>query len=76
VIDGKELYVNMDGGLKAGGNPLGATGGAQMYELFRQLTGKAEQRQVTKDGVIPKYGGALEFEGFGTKAYVNILGRD
>jgi acetyl-CoA C-acetyltransferase len=76
VINGKELHVNMDGGLKAGGNPLGATGGAQIYELFRQLTGKADQRQVTIEGVIPKYGGTLEFEGFGTKTYVNILGRD
>jgi acetyl-CoA C-acetyltransferase len=75
-IDGKELYVNMNGGLKADGNPLGATGGAQIYELFRQLTGKADQRQVIINGSTPKYGGALEFEGFGTKAYVNILGRD
>jgi acetyl-CoA C-acetyltransferase len=76
VVEGKELYVNMNGGLKADGNPLGATGGAQIHELFRQLTGKADQRQVTIDGAIPRYGGALEFEGFGTKAYVNILGRD
>ncbi|MCL2135197.1 MAG: hypothetical protein FWH37_06550 [Candidatus Bathyarchaeota archaeon] len=75
-IDGKELYVNMNGGLKADGNPIGATGGAQIHELFRQLTGKADQRQVLIDGVLPKYGGSLEFEGFGTKAYVNILGRD
>jgi len=75
-IDGKELYVNMNGGLKADGNPLGATGGAQIHELFRQLTGKADQRQVTIDGAIPLYGGSLEFEGFGTKAYVNILGRE
>jgi acetyl-CoA C-acetyltransferase len=75
-IDDKELYVNTDGGLKADGNPLGATGGAQIYEIFRQLTGKADQRQVTLDGAAPKYGGSLEFEGFGTKAYVSILGRD
>ncbi|MCL2172433.1 MAG: thiolase family protein [Nitrososphaerota archaeon] len=76
VVDGKELYVNMNGGLKADGNPLGAAGGAQIYELFCQLTGKAEQRQVSLNGAAPKYGGMLEFEGFGTKAYVNILGRD
>jgi acetyl-CoA C-acetyltransferase len=75
-VDGKELYVNMDGGLKADGNPLGATGGAQIYELYRQLTGKADQRQVTIDGAAPKYGGSLEFEGFGTKAYVTVLGRE
>ncbi len=75
-VDGKELYVNMDGGLKADGNPLGATGGAQIYELYRQLTVKADQRQVTIDGAAPKYGGSLEFEGFGTKAYVTVLGRE
>ncbi|MDR2204411.1 MAG: hypothetical protein LBE76_09025 [Nitrososphaerota archaeon] len=75
-IDGKDLYVNMNGGLKADGNPVGATGGAQIHELFRQLTGKADQRQVTINDAIPKYGGALEFEGFGTKAYVNILGSE
>jgi acetyl-CoA C-acetyltransferase len=75
-IDGKELYVNMNGGLKADGNPLGATGGAQIFELYRQLKGEADQRQVLLDSALPKYGGALEFEGFGTKAYVTILGRE
>ncbi len=76
MFEGSELYVNMNGGLKADGNPLGATGGAQIYEIFRQLTGKADARQVTIDNSTPKNGCALEFEGFGTKAYVSILGRD
>jgi acetyl-CoA C-acetyltransferase len=75
-VEGKELYVNMNGGLKADGNPLGATGGAQIYEIYRQLTGKADQRQVQINGAAPKYGGSLEFEGFGTKAYVNIFGSE
>jgi acetyl-CoA C-acetyltransferase len=75
-FDGKELYVNMNGGLKADGNPLGATGGAQIYEIYRQLTGKADQRQVSIDGAAPKYGGVLEFEGFGTKAYVTVFGSE
>jgi acetyl-CoA C-acetyltransferase len=73
-IDGKPLYVNTNGGLKADGNPLGATGGAQIKEIFRQLRGEAEQRQVTVNGGLPKHGAVLEFEGFGTKAYVTILG--
>lgn len=76
IFDGKELYVNMNGGLKADGNPLGATGGAQIHEIYRQLTGKAEARQVTVEDAVPKYGCSLEFEGFGTKAYVTILGRE
>lgn len=70
---GKPLYVNTDGGLKADGNPLGATGGAMIYEVFRQLRGEAADRQVAVEGGL-KYGGVLEFEGFGTKAFATILG--
>ena len=70
---GKEVYVNTNGGLKADGNPLGATGGAQIYEIYRQLRGEAGERQVNVEGGL-RHGGVLEFEGFGTKAYVTILG--
>ena len=45
-INGKPIYVNTNGGLKADGNPLGATGGAQIFELFRQLRGEAADRQI------------------------------
>ena len=68
-IDGKKIYVNTNGGLKADGNPLGATGGAQIVELVKQLKGEAGERQVEN----VQLGCALEFEGFGTKAYVHIL---
>ncbi|MEM3673284.1 MAG: hypothetical protein QW468_03545 [Candidatus Bathyarchaeia archaeon] len=74
-IDGKKLFVNMNGGLKADGNPLGATGGAQTFEVFKQLRGEAGERQVKGDGEL-KYGCVLELEGFGTKGYVHIFGRD
>ncbi|MEM3726355.1 MAG: hypothetical protein QXK98_05775 [Candidatus Bathyarchaeia archaeon] len=74
-IDGKKLFVNMNGGLKADGNPLGATGGAQTFEVFKQLRGEAGERQVKSDGEL-KYGCVLELEGFGTKGYVHIFGRD
>jgi acetyl-CoA C-acetyltransferase len=73
-INGRKLFVNTDGGLKANGNPLGATGGAQIYEIFRQLRGEAGDRQVNTDKGLPKQGCAVEFEGFGTKAYVTVLG--
>jgi len=73
-IGGKPLYVNTDGGLKANGNPLGATGGAQIYEIYRQLRGEAGERQVSINNDSPNNGGVLEFEGFGTKAYVTVLG--
>ena len=65
-----------NGGLKADGNPLGATGGAQIFEVFRQLRGEAGERQVEIDQSTPQSGCTLEFEGFGTKAYVSILGRE
>ncbi len=73
-IGGKKIFVNTDGGLKANGNPLGATGGAQIFEIYRQLRGEAGERQVTSEKGLPRLGGVLEFEGFGTKAYVSILG--
>lgn len=74
-INGRRLFVNTNGGLKADGNPLGATGGAQIFEIVRQLRGEAGERQVKADGDL-RFGCALELEGFGTKAYVHILGRD
>jgi len=73
-IGGKQIFVNTDGGLKADGNPFGATGGAQIFEIYRQLKGQAGARQVNTDDGLPKKGCVLEFEGFGTKAYVTILG--
>lgn len=74
-VDGKKLFVNTNGGLKADGNPLGATGGAQIFEIVKQLKGEAGDRQVNADET-PQYGCVLELEGFGTKAYVHILSRD
>ncbi|MEM1538989.1 MAG: hypothetical protein QXK33_01050 [Candidatus Bathyarchaeia archaeon] len=74
-IGGRKLFVNMNGGLKADGNPLGATGGAQIYEVFKQLRGEAGDRQIKSDKEL-KYGCVLELEGFGTKSHVHIFGRE
>lgn len=41
-----ELPVNTDGGLKCFGHPIGATGLRMMYEVYKQLQGKAGLRQV------------------------------
>ena len=73
-INGRELFVNTDGGLKADGNPLGATGGAQIFEVITQLRGEAGDRQVKTDKDL-QVGCVSELEGFGTKAYVHILRR-
>ncbi len=68
-LDGKKLFANLDGGLKADGNPLGATGGAQIFEIVRQLQQRAGSRQAVSE-TEPRYGCSNEFEGFGTKSYV------
>jgi acetyl-CoA C-acetyltransferase len=74
-VNGKKLFTNTNGGLKADGNPLGATGGAQLFEIFKQLRGEAGERQISTDKE-PNYGCSLELEGFGTKSYVCVLGRN
>jgi acetyl-CoA C-acetyltransferase len=48
---GGRIPVNTSGGLKAKGHPVGATGTAQAYEIYLQLTGQADKRQV-KDAEI------------------------
>lgn len=45
TLTGK-LPVNTDGGLKCFGHPLGASGLRMMYEVYKQLQGKAGARQV------------------------------
>jgi acetyl-CoA C-acetyltransferase len=57
-IDG-QIPINPSGGLKARGHPLGATGVAQVVELFWQLRGEARKRQVqdAKRGITCNFGG-------------------
>jgi len=57
---GARLPVNTSGGLKAKGHPVGATGTAQAYEMYLQLTGQAEQRQVknARVGLTHNVGGS------------------
>jgi acetyl-CoA C-acetyltransferase len=38
--------INVSGGLKCKGHPVGATGAAQIVEIFEQMRGKAGPRQV------------------------------
>ncbi len=52
LIEAKETYVggripvNVDGGLKSKGHPLGATGVSMAVEISKQLRGEAGPRQV------------------------------
>ena len=43
-----ELPVNTDGGLKCFGHPIGASGIRMIYEVYKQLQGKADGRQLRK----------------------------
>jgi len=57
---GARMPVNTSGGLKAKGHPVGATGTAQAYEIYLQLTGQAEKRQVkgAEIGLTQNVGGS------------------
>jgi len=41
--------INTSGGLKAKGHPVGASGVAQIYEIWKQMRGEAGERQVPGD---------------------------
>jgi acetyl-CoA C-acetyltransferase len=69
---GGEIPVNTDGGLKAAGHPVGATGVKQIAELVKQLRGEADKgRQVSGAEV----GLAHNIGGTGATAVVTILSR-
>jgi len=56
---GGKIPINPSGGLKARGHPLGATGVAQVVELYWQLRGEAGRRQVegAETGITCNFGG-------------------
>ena len=70
ALNGK-VSVNPSGGLKARGQPVGATGVAQAVEIVRQLRGEAGKRQV----VGAKHGLTHTLGGTGATAVVHIFGR-
>ena len=37
-----DIPVNLSGGLKSFGHPIGASGGREVYEIYKQIQGKAE----------------------------------
>jgi acetyl-CoA acetyltransferase len=63
--------VNVDGGLKSKGHPIGATGVSQAYEAFVQLRGQAGERQVphAERALLHNVGGS------GASATVTLLAR-
>jgi acetyl-CoA C-acetyltransferase len=69
---GGQIPVNTSGGLKAKGHPVGATGTAQTYEIYLQLTEQAGKRQVknAEVGLTHNVGGS------GATAAVHIYRRN
>jgi acetyl-CoA C-acetyltransferase len=69
---GGKVAVCTSGGLKAKGHPVGATGAAQAYEIYLQLTEQAGKRQVkgAEIGLTHNVGG------LGATGVVNIYRRD
>ncbi|MEM1538137.1 MAG: thiolase domain-containing protein [Candidatus Nezhaarchaeales archaeon] len=69
---GGRIPVNLDGGLKAKGHPLGATGVSMVYELTKQLREEAGGRQAPiKRGVAL----AHNVGGTGHYCWVTVLKR-
>jgi acetyl-CoA C-acetyltransferase len=71
---GGRIPVNMDGGLKSKGHPIGTTGCSMIYELTRQLREEAveKSRQVPLKNYV---GLAHNVGGTGHYCYVTILKR-
>ena len=69
---GGRTPVNVDGGLKAKGHPVGATGVAMATEMVRQLRGACGERQVpgADVGLMHNVGG------IGQYCFVNVFRRD
>ncbi len=64
--------VNVDGGLKAKGHPIGATGVSMTCEIVKQLRGEAGERQVPGADV----GLTHNVGGIGQYCFVQALRRD
>jgi acetyl-CoA C-acetyltransferase len=64
--------VNVDGGLKAKGHPIGATGVSMAYEIVKQLRGECGERQVPDADL----GLTHNVGGIGQYCFVNLFRRD
>ncbi len=77
LIDEGQTYrdgsmpVNVDGGLKAKGHPVGATGASMAVEAVKQLRGEAGERQVEGAEIVLTH----NVGGIGQYCYVNIYSR-
>ena len=63
--------INPSGGLKSKGHPVGATDIEQIVEIYKQLTGQAENGRQIQGG--PKIAMAQNMGGTGASSVVHIL---
>ncbi|UCE73796.1 MAG: thiolase domain-containing protein, partial [Methanomassiliicoccales archaeon] len=68
---GGKTPVNIDGGLKSKGHPVGATGTSMAYEAVKQLRGEAKERQVDGAEIALTH----NVGGIGQYCFVNIYRR-
>ncbi|MFC1624836.1 thiolase domain-containing protein [Patescibacteria group bacterium] len=64
-----KLPVNTSGGLKGCGHPVSATGVKQVFEVYNQLNGRCDKRQIKN----PKIGLTQNIGGTGGTAVINII---
>jgi acetyl-CoA C-acetyltransferase len=69
---GGKTAVNVDGGLKSKGHPIGATGVSMAYEIVRQLRGECGERQVPDADV----GLTHNVGGIGQYCFVHVYKRE
>jgi len=69
---GGKVAVNVDGGLKAKGHPIGATGASMACEIVKQLRGEAGERQVPDADL----GLTHNVGGIGQYCFVHVYRRD
>jgi acetyl-CoA C-acetyltransferase len=74
AFDG-EKPINPSGGLIGCGHPVGASGCRMFLDIYKQVSGKAGDYQVEKNGETPKNGMMLNIGGTATTNYIFILGR-
>jgi acetyl-CoA acetyltransferase len=76
-VEDKQSYiggkhpVNVDGGLKAKGHPIGTTGVSMTVEIVKQLRGHADKRQVPNADI----GLTHNVGGIGQYCFVNVWRR-
>ena len=74
AFDGQKP-INPSGGLIGCGHPVGASGVRMFLDIYKQVSGKAGEYQVRKDGVFPRNAMMLNIGGTATTNYVFVVGK-